>query len=220
MYNFEKFLSDINERKPYSSVITGDFNASSSSWWSKQIDTIEGWKFFSLTSSNLLSQLINEPTHIQTSSSSSIDLVFTNQSNLSVNSGAHASLHPNCHRHIVHSSLNLNIYYPLPYQRLIWDYKKVNSKNIQKALESVNWERLFDQKDINEQVPALNEALLNIFGTYVPNMYIIIDKDPVWMNKTIKTNIKAKNPLCKQYIQNGRFESDFFYPENGTLNLN
>ena len=109
--NFEKLLIDINERKPFLSVITGDFNARSSSWWSKDIVTTEGSKL-SLTSSNGFPQLINEPTHIQTSSSSCIDLIFTNQPNLSVNSGVHASLHPNCHHQIIHSSFNLNISYP------------------------------------------------------------------------------------------------------------
>ena len=88
---------------------------------------------------------------------------FTDQPNLSVNSGVHASLHPNCHHQIVHSSFNLNIYYPLPYQRLIWDYKKADANIIKKALNSVNWERLFDSKNINEQVIALNETLLNVF---------------------------------------------------------
>ena len=35
--NFEKLLSDISEHKPFLSVITGDFNARSSSWWSEDI---------------------------------------------------------------------------------------------------------------------------------------------------------------------------------------
>ena len=109
--NFEKPLSDINERKPFLSVITGDFNARSSSWWSEDIDTTEGSKLFSLTSSDGFSQLINEPTHIQTGSSSCTDLIFNNQPNLSVNSGVHASLHSNCHHQIIHSSFNLNISY-------------------------------------------------------------------------------------------------------------
>ena len=113
--------------------------------------------------------MINEPTHIQTSSSSCTDLIFTNQSNLSVNPGVHASLHPNCHHQIIHSSFNLDISNTPPYQRLIWDYKKADSKNIQKALDSVNWERLFDQKDINAQVVAFNETILNISVT----MYLI-----------------------------------------------
>ena len=63
--NLEWLLCDINKRKPYLSIITGDFNARSSSWWPKDIDTTKGLKLFSLTSSNGFSQLINEPTHIQ-----------------------------------------------------------------------------------------------------------------------------------------------------------
>ena len=66
----------------------------------------------------------------------------------------------------------------------------------------MNWERLFDQKDINAQVVALNETILNVFRNYVPNKYITIDdKDPVWMNETIKSKIKAKNALYKNIFR-------------------
>ena len=40
---------------------------------------------------------VNEPTHILPSSSSCIDLIFTDQPSLVVNSGTHPSLHANCH---------------------------------------------------------------------------------------------------------------------------
>ena len=219
--NLQLLLNDINYRKPSLSVVTGDFNSRCSSWWSSDINTTEGLKLFSSTSSNGFYQLIHDPTHIQANSSSCIDLVFTDQPNLSVNSGVHASLHPNCHHQIVHSSFNLNIYYPPPYQRLIWDYKKADTKIIRKALDSVNWERLFDSKNINEQVISLNETILNVFRNYVPNKYITInDKDPVWMNEIIKSKIKRKNLLFKQYIQNGRFESDFVFLENLITEIN
>ena len=33
--NLERLLCDINKRKPYLSIITGDFNARSSTWWPK-----------------------------------------------------------------------------------------------------------------------------------------------------------------------------------------
>ena len=96
-----------------------------------------------------------------------------------------------------------------------------DSKNIQKVLDSVNWERLFDQKYINAQVVAFNEIILNIFHNYVPNDYITIDgEDSVWMNETIKSKVKAKNALYKKYIQNERFESDFVYVENLIIELN
>ena len=53
------------------------------------------------------------------------------------------------------------------------------------------------------------------------NKYKIIDgKDPVWMNETIKSKIKAKNILYKKYIENGRFESDFIFLENLITELN
>ena len=122
---------------------------------------------------------------------------------------------------IVHSSFHLTISYPRPYQRLVWDYEKADSKNIQKTLDLVNWERLFDQKDINAQAVAFNETVLNIFRNYLPNKYSTVDdKDPVWMNETIKSKIKAKNVLYKKYIQNGRFESDFVCLEDLIIELN
>ena len=212
--NLEKLFSDINKLKPSLSVVTGDFNARSSSWWSDDISTTEGTNLFSLTSSNGFSQLINEPTHIQTNSSSCIDLIFTDQLNLSMNSGVHSSLHPNCHHQIVHSSFNLNIHYRPPYQWLTLDYKKADSMKIRETLDSVNWERFFDKKDVNAQVLTLNEVILNMFRNYVPNKYITIhDKDPVWMNETIKNEMIVRNNLFKQYIQNGRFECDFILIE-------
>ena len=39
-------------------------------------------------------------------------------------------------------------------QGLIWDDKKANSKDIRKSLDLLNWEKLFNQKDINAQVVA------------------------------------------------------------------
>ena len=42
LLNFEKMLLDINQRKPYLTLVAGDFNARSSSWWSDDINTTEG----------------------------------------------------------------------------------------------------------------------------------------------------------------------------------
>ena len=75
----------------------------------------------------------------------------------------------------------------------------------------VNWERLFSK----------NETILNVFSNYVPNKYITIDdKDPVWMNETIKLKIKAKDNMYKKYIQNRRFKSDFVLLETLIAELN
>ena len=64
-------------------------------------------ELFSFASSNELFQLINQLTQKKRNSSSCI----TDQANLSVNTGVDASLHPNNHYQILHSSFNLNICY-------------------------------------------------------------------------------------------------------------
>ena len=85
----------------------------------------------------------------------------------------------------------------------------------------MNWKRLFDQENINAQVEAFNETILNVFRNYVPNKYFTVDdKDPVWMNETIKSKITATNVLYKKYIQNGRFESVFVCLKKFIIELN
>ena len=131
---------------------------------------------------------INESTRIQTISSSCIDLVFTDQPNLSLNSGVHASLHPNCHHQIVHTKFNLNISYPLPPSITTTTTTPASYMGLQKSRF-----RLFNKKDIDAQVAVFNETMLNVFRNYVTSKCITTDdKDPVWMNETIKLKIKAK----------------------------
>ena len=184
-------------------------------------NTAEGTKLFSIGSSNGFSQLIYKPTHIQTSNFSCLDLIFTDQPNLLINSGVHSTPHSKCHHQIVYSSFNLDILYPPPYQRLTWDYKKADSTKIRQALDSVNWERFFYKKDPNAKVATLNETILNVFRNYVPNKYKTVDdKDPVWMNEIIKSKMKIQNKLFKKYVQNGRFESDFIFLQSFVNELN
>ena len=121
----------------------------------------------SLTSGNWCQQIINEPTHIQRQSSSCIDLIFTDQPNLSVNSGIH--MHPTCHHQMFQSKFDLNIFYLPPYQRLVWDCKKVDVSSIRKTLNLVNWEKLFRNKNIDIQVSIFNKTSLNIFSNFVAN---------------------------------------------------
>ena len=159
LLNFEKMLLDINQQKPFLTLVTEDVNARSSSWWSDDINTREGTKLLSLTSCNGFQQIINEPTHIKRQNFSCIDLIFTDQPHLSVNSGIHTSLHPNYHHQIVESKFDLNIFYPPPYQRLVWDYKKADVSSIRKALDLANCEKLFRNKNIDILVSIFNETI-------------------------------------------------------------
>ena len=89
---------------------------------------------------------MTEPAHLVPTSTSCIDLIFTDQSNLVVDSVTNPPLNPKCHHQNTYHKLNLNIKYPPPYQRLLWDYKRANVKSIKKFIELVNWEILLHSK--------------------------------------------------------------------------
>ena len=103
--NFEFLLDYIANRNPFVSIIIGDFNARSNNWCSSDKRTYEGKNLESLTSQCGFKQVISDPTHILESSSSCIDLIFTSQPNLVMNSGVRSSLHPNCHHQIINQNL-------------------------------------------------------------------------------------------------------------------
>ena len=160
-------------------LILGDFNCRSNSWWKGDISTKEGIDLESVSSSHGLHQLITDPTHILPQSSSCIDLIFIDQPNLVIDSGVHSSLHANCHHQITHCKLNLKIVFPLPYECLVWNYKKADVTAIRKALDLVNWDFIFLNKTVHDQVLALDQVVMKMFTNYIPNKYNLFDdQDP------------------------------------------
>ena len=135
MILFEQLISDIITKNPFFVLITGDFNVRSSNWWKNDLSTSELIQVDSLTISFGLSQTMSDPTYILPNSSSSIDLIFTNQPNLVTESGIHPSLHPKFHHQVVFAKLSLNVEYPPLYERLIWDYKNVDIPSFNRAIE-------------------------------------------------------------------------------------
>ena len=79
--NFELLLGSVANSNPFVSITINDLVV--------------------LTSQCGFKQVISDPTHNLESSSSRIDLIFTSQPNLVMNSGVHSSLHPNCHHQII-----------------------------------------------------------------------------------------------------------------------
>ena len=122
--NLEKIVVDISRSNPHFLLLIGDFNAKSSNWSSNDTTTAKVAQLDYFTSLYGMKQVIAEPTHILESSASCIDLIFTNQPNIVMDSGVHLSLHEKCHHQIIYSKLNLRIEYPPPYIRKIWDYNR------------------------------------------------------------------------------------------------
>ena len=117
--NFEKLLNYTISSNGLFTIILADFNARSPVWWTKDKITTEGTQLESLTSVHGFQQLISQTTHLLPQSSSRIDFIFRDHSNVIVDSGVHPSLHSNCHHQITHCKVNLKVEYPPPYERLV-----------------------------------------------------------------------------------------------------
>ena len=159
--NFEMTLELLAQKNPFLLTAIGDFNAKSSNWYNKDKTSFEGNTIENLTSQFGLHQIINEPTHILPNSSSCIDLIFTSQPNMVIESGIHSSLHSSCHHQIVFAKFNLKICYPPPYSREVWHFKEAKTNLIRRTLNDFNWERAFSNTNVNEKVCIFNKSVLN-----------------------------------------------------------
>ena len=192
--NFELMLSTIHAENPFCVIVTGDFNCRSTQWWEDDIENNEGRLFEILASDNGLHQFISEPTHLMGDSKSCIDLIFTEQPNLIIESGVHPSLHEQCHHQIAYSKLSVsNIALP-PYTHKIWFYDKADFIAIRKSIEMFAWHEHLDSLTCpNEQVKLLNEVLLNIYSNFIPNKVKTIRPCQVpWITPAIKNFLRKK----------------------------
>ena len=210
--NLEFNLETVSFSNPFFTILIGDFNAKCTSSYSKDNSTTRGSKLSLLTSQLGLNQIINEPTHITKNSSTCIDLLFTSQTNLVIESGVHSFLYPNCHHQIILRNLILRIFYPPPYERNVWHYKQTNIELIRRAIDNFGRNRAFDNVSLNRQVSMFNDSILKVISNFIPEETIICDdRDPPWISSKTKKVIHVKNKEHKKYINN---KSNFLLLQN------
>ena len=203
-------LSNVNDVNATLSVITGDFNAKSSRWWSLDKDNAEGREINSLTSASGYGQLINKSTHVTKESSSCIDLIFATSSNLIRETGVALSISEKCHHNLIYGIIDFKVPLPQPYLREVWDYKNANVNHTKSAVSSIDWEFLFHGANVNKKVDILNECLKNIFHDLIPNRIIKCNyRDLPWVTDVIKSKLKKRSYLTKTYYKYGERKSDF-----------
>ena len=125
-----------------------------------------------------------------------MDLIFTTQTNLVMESGVHSWLHSNCHYHITFAKFNLKIHYLTPYQGKVWHYQKTNVDQIRQPISEFPWDNCFANINVNEQVQLLTQTFQNTISTYIPYETITCDdKNPPWIDEKIKNLVHHKNRI-------------------------
>ena len=92
---------------PLITIILGDFNSRSTSWWVNDRTAIQGTCLATFTNFHDSQQLISGYTHILPNSMSCIDLIFTDQPNLVVDCGIYLALLGNCHHSFSNSLFHI-----------------------------------------------------------------------------------------------------------------
>ena len=211
MVNFKNLHTSIQAQNPYASFYTGDFNGHSKLWWAEGDNTPEGKRLEELFSLLNLTQVISEPTNFTPGKKPScIDLILTDQPNFILDSGSRPSLDSKCHHQIVHGKINFKIPPPPPIERKLWHYNKADSNSIKRSMSSFPWaEHLRINTDSNWQVKTFHEIFMNIMSNFIPNeVKKCIPRDPPWINKPLKTLLKRKDRLYRNYKSHGYKEED------------
>ena len=105
---------------------------------------------------------------------------------------------------------HLKVKYPSLCERLIRDYKNADNASINRAIEIFDCGNSFEGKNVHELVHFFNKTTLNIFHNYIPNKTILCnDKDPPWFNNEIRKILTKKNEIFKQYIANGKSQTNY-----------
>ena len=109
--NFAVVIKAISNQKDPISILIGNFNAQSSNWCKYDISNNEGVQIYYTTSTlHSIEQLICEPTHLISNSSSCTDVVFANHPKLVAASGTHPSLQSNCHLKLFSARLLIRLF--------------------------------------------------------------------------------------------------------------
>ena len=127
----------------------------------------------------------------------------------------------NCRHQITFAYISLLIAYPPPYHRLIWGYSNADILNIRKSISSLGWSHLISDNYIDIQASIFEKCVLNVFKSFVPNNYVVFDdKEPVWMDQSIKQLIKERDSCYSEYQSQGRRVEDLHIVTSFTDKIN
>ena len=104
-------LNSMQNDRPHSLILTGDFNCRSTQWWAQELIIQRGIGLDELIKTNNLHQLIYVPTNIRNEGMSCIDLIITDQPDIIIEAGADPSLDEHCQHQNIYGKLGFA--YPL-----------------------------------------------------------------------------------------------------------
>ncbi len=105
----------------HSFIILDDMNARNNSFWEDDITNTEWRAIKAFFDSHNFDQLIHEPTWIQGTVKSCIDLIFTNNPSLRASAGTRPKIYDTCDHKQIYVTLKSTFFKPHSYKRWVWN---------------------------------------------------------------------------------------------------
>ena len=206
------------ECNPKTLIITGDFNDRCQSWNTDHSDSDLGLRLVNILSQNNLFQLINEPTRVNNVSESLLDLMITDSPGYVLNSGILPPISTSDHS-VVFCTFSISHRVDHPFKRKIWDFKKANFEDLNKAALDAPFNTGFDVfDDINDMASFWTDLFSGLCKDFIPCRDILVrPKDKPWVTCKIKQLLRQRNRAWKRFKRFSNKIRPFTYTEFITL---
>lgn len=174
-------------------VCLGDFNVNFLNLNSPVLDTFESYG---------LAQILDEPTRITDTSSTLIDPIFINKTELIDQSGT-ISCEGISDHNLVYIHLNLQTNKPPPRKIKFRCFKNFNYDNFYSDLVILPWPGLFREYNIDNKIALFNKLLTDLFDKHAPLRSARVTKPKApWMNDEFKRLKKQRDKAWQKYKRN------------------
>ena len=152
-----------------------------------------------------------------------LDLIFSNCSVNNVSLEVENLVNVDEHHPVLNISLefinknSINLKYLSDYKYDKFDFYNSNYNMINEKISLMNWDDLFKEKNINEDIEIFYKTLFEIIDEFTPKKVVKFSPFPKWFDKEIINLIKKKKKLHKIYKIFGDINSYRNFAELRTL---
>lgn len=172
----------------------GDLNVDISNL--NNLNTCQLIKFFNKYG---LHQIILQPTHVTSTSSTTIDIIVTSNVNLVQNASV-INMEGISDHSLVTCDLKVLKNKQSPIFRNFRDFTNFNYNNFLNDLFLVNWDVIFYMTEVDRMVKFWNDNVTLLFDVHAPYRTVRITKRPApWLTENVRLMIKLKNKAFTKY---------------------
>ena len=148
---------------------------------------------------NNLSQVINEPTRITSTSATLLDLIITNCPGYFVNSGT-LSPPANCDHSFIFAKMSIFLSKQKCYKRSVWNYQNINEEALNLALSNFELDESLVSNNVNILYNNWFLTFQQIVEKHIHRKTVVIrPHDKPWMNSKVRKAIRKRNRLLKNH---------------------